>query len=89
MLLGTSFLPYSIVNPFDTPPTGRGLLRVDGTSSEPQSNSERHTNILTPCTARGMSRTVKNSSLALGLMALVFLARLPACKSNPAPWDSS
>ena len=37
------------VNPFDTPPTGRGLLRVDG---------ERHTNNLTPCTARGMSRTV-------------------------------
>src|SRR3989338_139415 len=38
------------VNPFDPPPTGRGLLRVDG---------ERHTNNLTPCTARGMSRTVK------------------------------
>src|SRR3989338_5599865 len=41
------------VNPFDTPPTGRGLLRVDG---------ERHTNNLTPCTARGMSRTVKAGS---------------------------
>ena len=39
-----------VVNPFDTPPTGRGLLRVDG---------ERHTTNLTPCTARGMSRTVK------------------------------
>ena len=38
-----------IINPFDTSPTGRGTLRVDG---------ERHTNNLTPCTARGMSRTV-------------------------------
>src|SRR3989338_5897326 len=44
--------------PIDTPPTGRGLLRVDG---------ERHTNNLTQCTARlsspksarGMSRTVQ------------------------------